>query len=40
MMNNGLMWVFTGDSNVVLMEGFRVLRGVSGGEGFYFYFFF
>lgn len=33
MMNNGLMWVFTGDSNAALMEEFQVLTRLSGGEG-------
>lgn len=32
MMNNGLMWVFTGDSNAALMEGFQALTRVRGGE--------
>lgn len=33
MMNNGLMWVFTGDSTAALMEEFQALTRVTGGEG-------
>lgn len=33
MMNNGLMWVFTGDSDAAFMEEFQTLARMNGGEG-------